>query len=71
MPFRTCRFARAASRVPLQDMANHDFAPTTNFTYEDPGVFRLRALQDLAAGEEVSCCEFENSACPSGNPEED
>lgn len=34
-------------------MANHDFAPSTNFTYEEPGVFRLRALRDVAAGEEV------------------
>lgn len=34
-------------------MANHDFAPSTNFTYEDPGVFRLRAMRDLQAGEEV------------------
>lgn len=37
----------------LQDMANHDFAPSTNFTYEDPGVFRLRAMRDMADGEEV------------------
>lgn len=35
-------------------MANHDFSPTANFTFEEPGVFRLRALRDLEAGEEVS-----------------
>lgn len=34
-------------------MANHDFAPSTNFTYEEPGIFRLRAMRDMQAGEEV------------------
>ena len=36
-----------------KDMANHGFSPSTNFTYEDPGVYRLRAMRDMRAGEEV------------------
>lgn len=34
-------------------MANHGFSPSTNFTYEEPGVYRLRAMKDMRAGEEV------------------
>lgn len=34
-------------------MANHGFAPNSNFTFEDPGVFRLRAMRDVREGEEV------------------
>ena len=34
-------------------MANHGFSPNTNFTYEEPGVYRLRAMRDMRAGEEV------------------
>lgn len=34
-------------------MANHGFSPSTNFTYEEPGVYRLRAMRDMRAGEEV------------------
>ncbi|CAN0415310.1 unnamed protein product [Ascophyllum nodosum] len=40
--------------VPFLDMANHGFAPSTNFTFEDPGAFRLRAMRDIRAGEEVT-----------------
>lgn len=40
-------------------MANHGFAePAANFTYTDgrggePGVFRLQAMRNISAGEEV------------------
>lgn len=38
-------------------MANHGFAePTANFTYDgagEPGVFRLQAMRNMSAGDEV------------------
>ncbi|CAM9407339.1 unnamed protein product, partial [Hapterophycus canaliculatus] len=45
--------------VPFLDMANHGFAePVANFTYTgggegEPGVFRLQAMRNISAGEEV------------------
>ncbi|CAN0295750.1 unnamed protein product, partial [Discosporangium mesarthrocarpum] len=39
--------------VPFLDMANHEFNPSANFTFEAPGVFRMRALRDISSGEEV------------------
>lgn len=44
-------------------MANHDFAPSANFTYEDPGVFRMRAMRDMTNGEEVKASVSTSKCC--------
>lgn len=45
-----------------QDMANHGFAePTANFTYDgalEPSVFRLQAMRNMSAGDEVGRVEL-------------
>lgn len=51
--FRVLRLMSTIWSAAAKDMANHGFAPSTNFTYEEPGVFRLRAMRDMHAGEEV------------------